>query len=144
LVDRYYDQVTSGSGPVIVYISPTKALINDLVRRLERPCAELGISVAVRHGDRSDLTRSRPPGVLITTPESLDVLLARADGTFAAVAVLILDEIHLLYNSQRGLQTAILIHRLEQRVGRTLQVVGMSASVADPNELVRFVFGGRR
>jgi ATP-dependent Lhr-like helicase len=144
LVDRWYEELASEQGAVLLYVCPTKALINDLRERLHRPCAALGLSVAIRHGDRSDLARSRAPGILITTPESVDVLLARADATFAQVRAVVFDEAHLLYNAQRGLQTSILLRRLEQRLRRRLQIVSMSATVANPAELVHFLFGDSR
>jgi ATP-dependent Lhr-like helicase len=144
LLDRWYEELLAERGAVVLYVCPTKALINDLRARLERPCAALGLTVAIRHGDRSDLARARPPGLLITTPESVDVLLARADETFAQVRAVVLDESHLLYNSQRGLQTSILLRRLERRIGRGVQIVSMSATVADPKELIRFLLGDSR
>ncbi len=144
ILDRWYQELIRERGAVVLYVCPTKALINDLRARLERPCAALGLSVAIRHGDRSDLARARPPGILITTPESVDVLLARADDTFAQVRAVVLDEAHLLYNAQRGLQMSILLRRLEHRLGRPLQIVSMSATIANPAELVHFLFGDSR
>src|SRR3989454_12331959 len=64
-------------------------------------------------------------GILLTTPESLDVLLTRADRTFAGVRAVVVDEAHLLYNSQRGLQLALVLGRLKRRAGRRMQVTVM-------------------
>jgi ATP-dependent Lhr-like helicase len=112
LMARWFRSLRADRGPVIVYVSPTKALVNDLYARLSPPCAELGVSIGVRHGDRSDLNRSCPPALLITTPESLDVLIARGDHVLAGVRSVVIDEIHLLYNAQRGLQLSVLVGAL--------------------------------
>src|SRR5438876_964072 len=85
LVDRWYEELVAERGAVVLYVCPTKALINDLRARLQRPCAGLGLVVAIRHGDRNEVAKNRPPGILVTTPESFDVLLARADDAFAQV-----------------------------------------------------------
>src|SRR5208337_3217745 len=143
LIARWFRALRADRGPVVLYVSPTKALVNDLHARLSRPCAELGVSIGVRHGDRSDLSRSRPPGLLITTPESLDVLLARGDTFLAGVRSVVIDEIHLLYNAQRGLQLSVLVGRLERLVRRQIQVISMSATIADAHELLSFFFGSQ-
>jgi ATP-dependent helicase Lhr and Lhr-like helicase len=144
LVTRLWDELNSDMGPVIIYVSPTKALANDLHQRLIGRCEQLGIRLGLRHGDRSDLTRRTSPGILITTPESLDVLLSSRNRPVAYVRALVVDEIHLLYNVQRGLQLSVLIRRLELRLNRRIQIIGMSATLANADELIRFFFGTSR
>jgi ATP-dependent Lhr-like helicase len=132
-----------GGQPRLLYLSPTKALANDLHRRLRPPLEVLHLEVGIRHGERDDLRSARQPDVLVTTPESLDVLLCRSDAWLPAVHAVVLDELHLLYNTQRGFQTAILLRRLEQALQRELQAVGLSATIGDPCQVWSFFRPGR-
>lgn len=132
LTERYLDELYRSEAVVILYISPTRALANDLARRLGPVYDRLGLAVGVRHGERKELARTSCPGVLITTPESLDVMTGNQEPRLLDVQAIVLDEIHLLANSQRGLQLGIALHRLELLVDRRVQVVGLSATVADP------------
>jgi ATP-dependent Lhr-like helicase len=143
LTQRYLAVAREAVGCSIVYVTPTRALANDLVRRLASPLEHLGLAVGIRHGERNDLARAKKPDLLITTPESLDVLLMSRDAALADVRAVVLDEIHLTYNTQRGFQTAVLLKRLELHVGRPIQVVGLSATVADPGEIWAFYRPGR-
>ncbi len=122
----------------ILYVTPTRALANDLLRRLEPPMEFLGLTAGIRHGERNDLKGRRIPGLLITTPESLDVMLTANEPALTHVQAMILDEVHLTYNTQRGFQLATLIRRLEQRLGQVLQVVGLSATVATATDIWAF------
>ena len=140
LIDRLYDDLHAGAGIVIVYLCPTKALINDLRQRLAPRCLALGISLAIRHGDQPNDVDLAKAALLITTPESLDVLLCRADASLSGIRAVIIDEAHLFFNNQRGLQLAILLHRIKRRVTHPLQLVAMSATVSDPAELTQFLF----
>jgi ATP-dependent Lhr-like helicase len=97
----------------------------------------------IRHGERNDLVRAKKPDLLITTPESLDVLLMSHDDALRDVRAVVLDEIHLTYNTQRGFQTAVLLKRLEMSTGRPVQVTGLSATVADPSDIWAFFRPGR-
>src|SRR5262245_51162998 len=76
LMQRWLSDMRRSEGCIVLYVTPTRALANDLVRRLEPPMDQLGLTVGVRHGERNDLARSRKPHLLVTTPESLDVLLS--------------------------------------------------------------------
>ena len=145
LMDRYRTIMTDAAGCTILYIVPTRALANDLERRITPPIRNLGFEVGIRHGERNDLNRVKKPHVLITTPESLDVMLTgrSAEGALGSVKCVVLDEVHLTYNSQRGLQVSILIRRLEQLVGCHIQVSGLSASIADPSDIWRFFRPGQ-
>jgi len=140
LIDRLYDDLHAGAGTVIVYLCPTKALINDLRQRLAPKCLALGISLAIRHGDQPNDVDVSNAALLITTPESLDVLLCRADNLFSRIRAVIIDEAHLFFNNQRGLQLGILLHRISRRVAYPLQLVAMSATMSDPAELTKFLF----
>lgn len=131
-------------GPILLYVTPTRALANDLLRRLEPPLQRLGLTAGIRHGERNDLARRQQPDLLITTPESLDVLLTARAGSLRQLQAVILDEIHLLYNTQRGFQTAVLLRRLEALLGREVQVAGLSATVARPAEVWAFFRPGHK
>ncbi len=141
LVNRYLKQAVQVDGPILLYIAPTKALVNDLEKRLLLPLDFLGLRVGVRHGDRDDLASGRHAHVLITTPESLDVLLFRKDVNLNSVQAVVIDEVHLLYNTQRGLQLSILLHRLEQRLDRRLQWAALSATIGQLSDVRDFLFG---
>ena len=124
--------------PVVVYIAPTRALVNDIFRRIEPMLDPIHVTAGVRHGEKDDLSKKHPPGVLVTTPESLDVLLFKSSYQLKAVRTVIVDEAHLLYNTQRGMQLAILLRRLDLLLGRRVQVCAMSATVADAGALWEF------
>ncbi len=127
----------------ILYISPTRALVNDLFRRLEPRLAELGVSVRPRTGDSPHLDTADPPSVLVTTPESFDGLLSRTPRLFINTKAVVLDEIHLLDGSARGDQVRLLLRRLRSLKasavdkGETdtaqLQTIALSATVSDPD-----------
>lgn len=141
LISRYWSHAITTDRLVIVYIAPTKALVNDLEKRLQPPLEKLGLRVGIRHGDHDDLTRKTVPHVLITTPESLDVLLFRKDPAIQSVCALVIDEVHLLYNTQRGLQLSILIQRLQQLLPSRLQWAAISATVSNPDHVREFLVG---
>lgn len=143
LVERWLPQMRDSRGCTLVYVTPTRALANDLLRRIEPPMEALGLAIGVRHGERDDLSRARKPDVLITTPESLDVLLTSRNDALQSVRGVVLDEIHLVYNTQRGFQLAVLLGRLENVTADPCQVVGLSATVATPSDIWRFFRPGR-
>ena len=138
IVDKYLSAARASAGTVVVYVTPTRALANDLVRRLERPLELLGLVAGMRHGERNDLRRATKPDVLITTPESLDVMITSQEPALLDVRAAVLDEVHLTYNTQRGLQLAVLLHRLERFVGREVQVCALSATVATDADMWTF------
>ena len=144
----------------ILYVSPLKALAADVERNLRAPLTgirqaaqRLGlqvpdVDVAVRSGDtpadqRRAFTRT-PPDVLITTPESLFLLLtSRAREVLAGVETVILDEVHALAGSKRGAHLALSLERLDARLDRPAQRIGLSATVR-PVEDVAAVLAGAR
>jgi ATP-dependent Lhr-like helicase len=129
-----------------LYISPLKALAVDIARNLETPIVEMGLAVKVetRTGDTPVSKRQRqrrdPPDILLTTPEQLALLLASADGPFlfGSLRRVILDELHSLVTSKRGDLLSLGLARLF-RMAPQLTTVGLSATVADPEDLCRFL-----
>ncbi|HVY39434.1 MAG TPA: DEAD/DEAH box helicase [Polyangia bacterium] len=147
----------------VVYVSPLKALSNDVRRNLEQPLSEIKamavemgypapeVRTAVRTGDttareRRETTR-RPPHVLVTTPESLFILLTSESGRRALgdVRTVVLDEIHAVAPDKRGAHLALSIERLEQLVApNRLQRVGLSATVRPLDVAARLLVGAAR
>jgi ATP-dependent helicase Lhr and Lhr-like helicase len=129
-----------------LYISPLKALAVDIARNLETPVAEmrLPIRIETRTGDTPISKRQRqrrdPPEILLTTPEQLALLLASADAPylFGSLKRVILDELHALVLSKRGDLLSLGLARLF-RLAPNLASIGLSATVAEPAELARFM-----
>ncbi|MHA1284371.1 MAG: DEAD/DEAH box helicase [Promethearchaeota archaeon] len=122
-------------GLSVIYISPTRALVNDLETRLKDKLEELNISLSIKTGDRPQFNPKKPSQFLITTPESLDSLICRHPYTFKNLRVVILDEIHLIDRTYRGDQLRILLLRLQELTNNKFNVHILSATIADPNEL---------
>lgn len=149
------------AGTQVLYVSPLKALAVDVERNLRTPLAGLtrlaerrglpvpNISVGVRSGDTPPTLRrqliARPPDVLITTPESLFLMLtSAARETLANVQTVIVDEIHAVAATKRGAHLALSLERLDELSdGPRAQRIGLSATVRPPEELARFLSGGR-
>ncbi|HEX3755827.1 MAG TPA: ligase-associated DNA damage response DEXH box helicase [Rhizomicrobium sp.] len=129
-----------------LYISPLKALAVDVARNLEIPVAEMNLPVTVetRTGDTPSARRQRqrhsPPDVLLTTPEQLALLIAHsgAPRLFESLRTVVLDELHALYNSKRGDLLALGLARLATFAPGHRRV-GLSATVKDPEPLLRFL-----
>ena len=134
-----------------IYVSPLKALAADIRRNLERPIAEMGLAIRVedRIGNTGAAIRARqrvdPPQILLTTPESLALLLSypEAPRLLGSVARVIIDEIHALAESKRGDQLALGLARLGA-LNPALRRVGLSATVEDPPALARFLGPGTK
>jgi ATP-dependent helicase Lhr and Lhr-like helicase len=135
-----------GYGLHTLYISPLKALAVDVARNLEIPVAEmrLPIRIETRTGDTPASKRQRqrrdPPDMLLTTPEQLALLLASADAPylFGGLKRIVLDELHALVTSKRGDLLSLDLARLF-RIAPQLASIGLSATVAEPDELCRFM-----
>ncbi len=112
-----------------LYISPTRALVNDMYYRLKDPLEELGVSITVKTGDKPQFNPKKPSNFLLTTPESLDSLICRHRSVLASIRVVILDEIHLIDNTYRGDQLRILLRRLREVVPRKISFYALSATV---------------
>ena len=148
-----------GRASDLLYISPLKALNNDIERNLRAPLAgiretatEMGIElpplrVAVRTGDTPGSARmamvKQPPHILITTPESLYLLLTspRAREMLRTVRTVIVDEIHTLVGEKRGVHLSLSLERLEHLAGQRIQRIGLSATVKPLEEAARFLGG---
>lgn len=141
LLSRYWRQAVTTDTLTLLYIAPTKALVNDLEKRLYPPMDRLGLRVGIRHGDRDDLVSGQTPHVLVTTPESLEVLLFRKDATLQTLRAVVIDEVHLLYNTQRGFQLSILLQRLKQSFRQEMQWAALSATVGRLSDVRDFLFG---
>jgi ATP-dependent Lhr-like helicase len=134
----------------VLYISPLKALNYDIERNLRGPLAglESGLRVGVRTGDTSPRERrellKEPPDILITTPESLFLMLtSAARETLRGIETLILDEVHAVAGTKRGAHLALSVERLERLVERPMQRIGLSATQRPLDEIGKFVSGGR-
>src|SRR5262245_84332 len=135
-----------GGGLHTLYISPLKALAVDIARNLERPVAEMGLPIRVetRTGDTPASKRQRqrryPPDILLTTPEQLALLIGSPDGEylFATLRRIVFDELHSLVMSKRGDLLSLGLARLF-RLAPRLTTIGLSATVAEPEEIARFL-----
>ncbi len=135
-----------------LYISPLKALAADIKRNLQAPIAEMELNIRVegRTGDTKQSQkanqRRNPPHILLTTPESLVLLLAdaRTESIFANLRTIIVDEAHALAGTKRGDQLALCLARI-RRLAPAHRRIGLSATVRDPNELAQWLDpkGGR-
>jgi ATP-dependent helicase Lhr and Lhr-like helicase len=138
--------VRRSQGLHTLYISPLKALAVDIARNLEIPVRQMGLPVRLetRTGDTPASKRQRqrrdPPDILLTTPEQLALLLASADAPylFGTLKRVVLDELHSLVTSKRGDLLSLGLARLFA-LAPGLTTIGLSATVADPDELCRFL-----
>lgn len=161
-IDRLVRRGISGelhAGVQMIYVSPLKALGADIERNLQRPLRELAalaqasgeylptIRTAVRSGDSSAGERAkiirRPPHILITTPESLYLMLTAKAGrqVLRSAETVIVDEIHALFGNKRGAHLALSLQRLDALCGRPCQRIGLSATVEPPTAAAEFLVG---
>ena len=142
----------------MLYVSPLKALAVDVERNLRTPLTGItriaerlgvpapAISVGVRSGDTPPSRRreliAKPPDILITTPESLFLMLtSAARETLAEVQTVIVDEVHAVAGTKRGAHLALSLERLDQLLPTPAQRIGLSATVRPPEEVARFLSG---
>ncbi len=141
LTNVYTEKKTSGFR--ILYITPLRALNRDLLRRLVEYSQAVGLDVEVRHGDTSTSVRRRqamtPPMILITTPETLQILLLgrRLREHLSNVGYVIIDEAHELVGNKRGTQLVVGLERLRMLVD-DFQLIALSATIGNPDEVARF------
>src|SRR5687768_7062193 len=135
----------------LVYVSPLKALSYDVEKNLRAPLRGIGadVKVATRTGDtpqkeRRDIVR-HPPDILITTPESLYLMLtSQARAVFEGTEQVIVDEIHAVAQTKRGAHLALTLERLAEQAGRDVQRIGLSATQNPLEEVGRFLVGPKR
>jgi len=158
-IDRLAHQPEmNAAGTRVLYVSPLKALAVDVERNLRTPLAGITriaerdglpapeISVGVRSGDTPPARRreliSKPPDILITTPESLFLMLtSAARETLTGVQTVIVDEVHAVAGSKRGAHLALSLERLDAQLATPAQRIGLSATVRPPEEVARFLVG---
>jgi ATP-dependent helicase Lhr and Lhr-like helicase len=140
------------SGTRVVYVSPLKALAYDIERNLRLPLRGIGaenVRVGIRTGDTPQRERAamarNPPDILITTPESLYLILtSQARSMLSGVEAVIVDEIHAVAHSKRGSHLALTLERLEAEAARPVQRIGLSATQSPLEEIGRYLVGPRR
>lgn len=140
----------SWSGLSVLYVTPLRALLNNLHPRLSSYAAWLGRTVGLWHGDVGAGERRRllgePPDILLTTPESLEAMLVstKVDHRlqFAGLRVVVVDELHAFAGDDRGWHLLSVLERLQRLAGHRLQRIGLSATVGNPTDLLTWLQGG--
>jgi ATP-dependent Lhr-like helicase len=138
------------SGLAVIYVSPIKALLNNQEERLRRYYGLVGRRADLWHGDVPTSRRKQlladPPDCLLTTPESLEVMLVSAGvdhyRLFAGVRVIVVDEVHAFARDDRGWHLLALLQRIARLSGRDLQRIGLSATVGNEPELLAWLSAG--
>lgn len=139
------------TGTSVLYVCPLKALLNNLLPRLETYTSWLGRTAALWHGDVAQTRRKRilreRPDVLLTTPESLEAMLVSANVDhktfFSGLRTIVVDEVHAFAGDDRGWHLLAVLERLERVAGRPVQRVGLSATVGNPEQLLTWLRGAR-
>lgn len=137
------------SGLSLLYICPIKALLNNLDVRLQRYCALLGRRSGLWHGDVTTTARRHvlrePTDCLLTTPESLEVMLVSPNvddrRLFSQLRAVIVDEIHAFAGDDRGWHLLSVLERITRLAGREIQRIGLSATVGNPETLIDWLAG---
>ncbi|WP_338895625.1 DEAD/DEAH box helicase [Streptomyces sp. TG1A-60] len=137
------------SGTSVLYACPLKALLNNLLPRLETYTSWLGRTAALWHGDTTAGARKRilaaRPDVLLTTPESLEAMLVSANvdhaSFFSGLRAVVVDEVHAFAGDDRGWHLLAVLERLQRVAGRPVQRVGLSATVGNPEALLTWLQG---
>ncbi|WKX69250.1 DEAD/DEAH box helicase [Streptomyces sp. XD-27] len=137
------------SGASVLYLCPLKALLNNLVARIDSYAQWLGRHAALWHGDTKESQRRRirtgPPDILLTTPESLEAMLIGVKTDHAhllgQVRAVVVDEVHAFAGDDRGWHLLAVLERLERVTGRPLQRIGLSATVGNPQQLLTWLQG---
>lgn len=130
----------------ILYVCPIRALLNNLEPRLRHYSSLLGCNVGIWHGDIANSTKQRllksPPHLLLTTPESLEGMLISTDerrrNLLLGIRVVVVDEMHAFCGDDRGWHIRCLIKRISKLAARNLQIIGLTATVANPDQLIRW------
>ena len=154
LIERHLPPDRSTQQLSILYLLPTRALIADIAQRLAAPLERLRVSLAVKTRDLDTFNPRRPADLLLTTPESLDALLATKPQTLTCVRAVVLDELHVLDGDARGDQLRVVLNRLRQvrayaaqagdAADGALQYVALSATLAEPAAVAARYFPAAR
>lgn len=134
----------------VVYVTPLRALNNDVLRRIVRYAQYDDLRVEIRHGDTNTKTRKRiandPPEILITTPESLGAILTNQKMLFALQGLewIIIDEVHELISTERGAHLSLSLERLHSVSLKAITRIGLSATLSSLHETSKFVSGPKR
>jgi ATP-dependent Lhr-like helicase len=139
LISQVLEEPTEQTGFDLLYIGPLKALITDQAERLKEICSEAELPVVPWHGDVSASVKTRalkaPKGILLITPESLEALFIRRGleipRLFSATRAVVIDELHSMLDSERGVQMRSLLTRLELAVKHPIRRIGLSATLGD-------------
>lgn len=140
----------SWEGLSVLYVSPIKALLNNQEQRLHKYMQLVGRRAALWHGDTSQGERKRilaePPDLLLTTPESLEVMLVSSKidhhRFFTNIRVVVIDELHAFAGDDRGWHLLSVFSRIGRIAGRDIQRIGLSATVGNPQEMLRWLSSG--
>jgi ATP-dependent Lhr-like helicase len=140
------------AGPSVIYVAPLKALLNNLLPRLEQYASWLGRRAAIWHGDVTAAARQRilrdPPDLLLTTPESLEAMLIsiKTDPPrlFGTVRAIVVDEVHAFGSDDRGWHLLAVLERISRLAARPIHRVGLSATIGNPEELLGWLQGAAR
>ena len=136
----------------VIYVCPLKALLNNLLPRLEHYAGWMGRRAAVWHGDITASARQRilrePPDILLTTPESLEAMLislkVEHGRLFTDLRAIVIDEVHAFAGDDRGWHLLAVLERLIRVIGRPIQRIGLSATVGNPGDLLGWLQGTGR
>jgi ATP-dependent Lhr-like helicase len=137
------------TGLSVLYVCPLRALLNNLHVRLQEYCGMLGRRCGLWHGDVGESERNRirqdNPDILLTTPESLEVMLISTNPVgremLKRVRVVVIDEIHAFAGDDRGWHLLAVMERISRLAGREIQRIGLSATVGNPPELLDWMAG---
>ena len=133
-----------------LYVTPLRALNRDVFRRIIRYAEKEKLSIEIRHGDTSQSVRKKirdsPPNVLITTPESLVILLAqpRMLEALSEIEWVVVDEVHELVGNERGAQLSLSLERLQHNSKNEITRIGLSATIGNKEETAKFIAGTKR
>ncbi|MEM3402597.1 MAG: DEAD/DEAH box helicase, partial [Candidatus Hadarchaeales archaeon] len=134
-------------GAKVLYITPLRALNRDMLERLEWWCRAFDLRISVRHGDTPAQERRTqamlPSDVIITTPETLQILLLgkRLSQQMRSVRWVIVDEVHELADNKRGAQLSLTLERLRELKRGDFQIIGLSATIGSPEKVAKFLVG---
>ncbi|MGA5554620.1 DEAD/DEAH box helicase [Streptomyces lavendulocolor] len=140
------------TGTSVLYLCPLKALLNNLVTRVDGYAQWLGRTAALWHGDTKESQRRRirteRPDILLTTPESLEAMLIGVKTDHAhmlgGVRAVVVDEVHAFAGDDRGWHLLAVLERLERVTGHSVQRIGLSATVGNPQQLLTWLQGANR